>query len=399
MAKTGEVAITVGGVEQPPDVDPGWTVPRHPSLAAALAAFQANRPTLTKTNPVDVVKDGRKLYSYSYADLADVEETVLPLLGAQGIAWHCHTEFTNGTLMLVCTLEHASGDMRSSVFPIQAKLTDPQGMGSYLTYFQRYALMMITGVHAAGEDDDGRRAQDSGRNSREEPPAPRQEQQERPAARRGTRQGAADDYARELLTKPLADLPSVWTNIEAGGHVGDKPTPPATQGILDHLKGAEIPSGTMPARYLAMATGTLANIAAFRLILDTWQAETFGSVVRMTAVADALHDLVGQQPRFADMTLVGGPNLSDHVAEAYLAMSRQAGSDPAQNDPPWVASGGPINRPTETVGDIGQYESGGPNTPYDVQMDQTHGARTVEPWDHPDSTLHEGDRPAVLEGT
>jgi hypothetical protein len=339
----------------------------YPNLPGALAAFQAGRPTLTKTNPVDVIKEGRKLYSYSYADLADVEEAVIPLLGAVGIAWHCHTEYSNGNLLLVCSLEHESGDLRSSVFPLQVKLTDAQGMGSYLTYFQRYALMMMTGVHAAGEDDDGQHS--AGRQERFEDAVPRQ--QERPAQVRGTRQGAADDYAKELISAPLEELPKVWVNVEAGGHAGDKPTPAAAEAIRNHLAGAEFPPESEPGRQLPMATGPLAQIAVFRLIADGWTAAQFHVLSRAVAADAAYIELAKLQPNFGKIKLTNGQRLGDWLSDIAVTLTREANSDPQQNDaPPWVVDADPPYGKLDQAPDISTYDD-----------------------------AEDNDRPAVLEGT
>ena len=58
-----------------------------PKLNAALAAFQAEAPTIVK-DEVGVIpgKDGKQGYKSRYADLATVNAVVLPLLGKHGLS-------------------------------------------------------------------------------------------------------------------------------------------------------------------------------------------------------------------------------------------------------------------------------------------------------------------------
>lgn len=312
---------------------------RHHNLAAALAAFQADRPTLTKTNPVDVIKEGRKLYSYSYADLADVEEVVLPLLGAHGLAWHCHTEAAGREMRLVCTLEHESGDMRSSAFPLDVKLTDPQGMGSYLTYFQRYALMMMTGVHAAGEDDDGQRAQAVGRQE------PEHRRQDRPDPGPGTRQGGADEAAKALVNSPLDRLPQIWERVIANGVAGNTLSPQTKQGFRDYLAGQDIdPVSTVGIMASMVADGSVRAVAAFRLAREASEAVT---EQQAAAVDKAYMAMCRADQQFSGLRVPGGDTLGDYVALHAAAkrrepwdatpQERQANSDPEVTPgPPWA---------------------------------------------------------------
>jgi hypothetical protein len=72
-------------------------------------------------------------------------------------------------------LMHSSGEWISGVLEIKPVKTDPQGIGSALTYARRYGLMAMIGI--APEDDDGNAASQSNKQLKEaRPPA-----QSRPA--------------------------------------------------------------------------------------------------------------------------------------------------------------------------------------------------------------------------
>ncbi len=129
------------------------TRPRHATLAAALAAVQAELPKLTKGSTANT-----GTYSYRYVDLADVSATILPLLGKHGLAFTAEpTMDEGGRFVLRYTLMHAAGEQRVGLYPLPSS-GKPQDIGSHITYARRYALCSVTGI-AADEDDDGKAAQ------------------------------------------------------------------------------------------------------------------------------------------------------------------------------------------------------------------------------------------------
>jgi hypothetical protein len=130
-----------------PDTIPGARI------AAALAKFQSDLPKVTKGQEADVKsKEGKKLYSYKYADLAELSAVVLPALAAQGIAWTCPTVMTDRGLILRGQLIHESGELLDAVWPLP-NTADSKALGGAVTYGRRYLLSTLTGV-AAEEDND-----------------------------------------------------------------------------------------------------------------------------------------------------------------------------------------------------------------------------------------------------
>lgn len=130
------------------------------SLAAALAAFQAELPKVPKTKTAVVQhKDGGGSHRYNYADLADFSTIVLPLLAKHGLSFSSlPTLDEGGRLVLEYTLRHSGGDSVTGRYPLGSGTS--QQIGSAITYARRYALSAITGV-AADEDDDGKAANDA----------------------------------------------------------------------------------------------------------------------------------------------------------------------------------------------------------------------------------------------
>lgn len=127
------------------------------TLAAALSLVQAKLPVIHKGSTAIVKTKAGGEYKYGYANLADMAPVVYPLLGEFGLAFVCVPTLRNNVYMLVGRLEHTSGETRSGVFPLPRD-TDPQTLGSAMTYGRRYLLGCLTGVVTGDEDDDGAQA-------------------------------------------------------------------------------------------------------------------------------------------------------------------------------------------------------------------------------------------------
>lgn len=129
------------------------------SLAAALAAFQAELPRVEKGNTAKV-KTEKASYSYRYADLAEISPIVLPLLAKHGLAWATYPTLKgDGRFVLVYELSHITGECKSGEYPLPDSKASPQVLGSAITYARRYALCAVTGVAPGGDDDDAAEAQ------------------------------------------------------------------------------------------------------------------------------------------------------------------------------------------------------------------------------------------------
>jgi hypothetical protein len=136
-------------------------MPKHDSLAAALAAFQAELPKLRKDETAKVKgesADGKPVnYSYGYADLAQVAEAVSMCLGQHGMAFTAFpTVGDGGGFGLEYSLMHEGGEERKGWWPLPDPMrTKPQQLGSAITYARRYAQMAVTNTFPDKEDDDG----------------------------------------------------------------------------------------------------------------------------------------------------------------------------------------------------------------------------------------------------
>lgn len=123
------------------------TVKKHENLVAALAAFQADLPTvsLDSTNPH---------FKSKFTSLGNLTTTVFPKLAEHGLVYSATSSVRDDGRMIVKAqlLHEGSDDWLDAEFPVTQ--TDPQKIGSAVSYYRRYGLAMLTGV-VADQDDDG----------------------------------------------------------------------------------------------------------------------------------------------------------------------------------------------------------------------------------------------------
>ena len=111
-------------------------------LAAALCAVQGElKPAIKQAdNP---------FFKSKYVDLLGVWEAIRPLLAKNGLSVvQTFTASADGPT-IVTTLMHKSGQWVSSELFLKPAKSDPQGVGSAITYGRRYALAAMVGVVAA----------------------------------------------------------------------------------------------------------------------------------------------------------------------------------------------------------------------------------------------------------
>jgi hypothetical protein len=123
-------------------------------LAKALAIAQGEIQNAKKDSE-------NPFFKSKYADLAAVREAIQAPFAKNGLAvsQFPRTVFTDDTTIvsIETILTHASGEWLSGELAAIPTKTDPQGIGSCLTYLRRYALSAIAGV-ASEVDDDGNAA-------------------------------------------------------------------------------------------------------------------------------------------------------------------------------------------------------------------------------------------------
>lgn len=182
----------------------------HDTLRRALAAFQAEMPTIRKGQTASVRSD-KGSYTYDYADLSDVTEKAMPLLGRHGLFFSARPTLEGSAFALQYELGHES-DVEGTqairgVYPLPTP-SNPQAMGSAITYARRYVLCAVTGIAPGGDDDDASLAQYS---------APAQRPASAPAQRPAAPAAPRRNFAAEasLASNDHAALTALWQEARA----------------------------------------------------------------------------------------------------------------------------------------------------------------------------------------
>lgn len=119
------------------------------SLSAALAKAQSEIENASKNaaNPH---------FRSRYADLAEILNTVRPVLSANGLSVIQSPSYADGVASVTTRMMHSSGEWVESTASAPVSKPDAQGIGSATTYLRRYALAGFAGI--AQEDDDANAA-------------------------------------------------------------------------------------------------------------------------------------------------------------------------------------------------------------------------------------------------
>jgi len=194
-------------------------------LYTALLAVQSEAPTLPK--------DGVNPHFRSrYTPLDTIVEKIGPLLAKHGLVWTalpCRDE--DGQPALRYRLIHAaSGEQLEGVMPLLLTKTDPQGMGSGLTYARRYSLCAVLNL-VADEDDDGSTASQGGGSAASKATAKAPQASQRPATAK--QQGKLNAlFAAAELPAEAAKALVLWTS---GQPIQDRLSSKQASALIDAL--------------------------------------------------------------------------------------------------------------------------------------------------------------------
>jgi hypothetical protein len=125
------------------------------AFTAAMAAFKANPPEILKNKQVEFSD-----VKYKHATLDQVTSVLGKALSEHGLSFRWDTKQENNQITVTCILTHVLGHKESVTLSAQpdtsGKKNSIQGVGSTVSYLQRYTLMAITGSASQDMDDDGR---------------------------------------------------------------------------------------------------------------------------------------------------------------------------------------------------------------------------------------------------
>lgn len=159
-----EKGITGADLKEIMDLQERWESNQaRKAFDLALANAQAEIPTIVKNRLVHFeAKNGGKDTSYRHEDLAEIVETIRPILHKHGLAHRFMTkqDMANGGLITVTCLITGHGHREETPLssgPDQngSGMNNLQRIASAVTYLERYTLKAALGL-AASHDDDAR---------------------------------------------------------------------------------------------------------------------------------------------------------------------------------------------------------------------------------------------------
>lgn len=130
---------------------------RNQELYKALLLAKTDLPVIEKRRTARIQTNNGPAYSYSYADLADIDQEVTPVLASHDLMmdFEMH-DAEDGTPILTGMLIHPeSAGFKTSEWKVTGRT--PQDQGASITYGRRYLTGILTGL-ITDEDTDGRQA-------------------------------------------------------------------------------------------------------------------------------------------------------------------------------------------------------------------------------------------------
>lgn len=126
----------------------------------ALAAFQAECPSVPRSSRATITTKSGGQYGYSYAELDTIAKTVRPILERHGLSytWDSVLE-PNGLVRCTCTVRHVAGHSQSASFsaPTESSsaMSGAQKHAAALTFARRQSLIQVLGLTTCDPDTDG----------------------------------------------------------------------------------------------------------------------------------------------------------------------------------------------------------------------------------------------------
>jgi len=120
----------------------------------AMAAAKSELKPIKKNREVS---HGVGKTSYKFADLAEIERSVVPILSDHGLSYRFRTQVNDKQIVVTCIVSHQDGHSEENSLPASADTSGAksaiQALGSTVTYLQRYSLNAALGLSASDDDD------------------------------------------------------------------------------------------------------------------------------------------------------------------------------------------------------------------------------------------------------
>jgi hypothetical protein len=181
------------------------------ALADALSKAQGEFESVAKGESAEIPgKEGKRGYSYKYADLPSIVDAVRPTLAKHGLSVSQFPVLGPGGASLTTQLMHSSGEwMRGTIdLPVGPNVT-AQALGSALTYLRRYCFGGVLGIVTDADDDGAKATSDRGGESRAREP--------QQTTRRSAPSSTSDTPTTEITTPQMNAIRSMCNRLDVKG--------------------------------------------------------------------------------------------------------------------------------------------------------------------------------------
>lgn len=124
----------------------------------ALSNFQRACPPIKKNRTAKIATKGGGGYSFTYAELDEIEPHIKPYLEQFGFSYTFDTNVDDKGVLLtnICTLLHENGHSRSSKFTLpianESGMSPQQKVGAANTYAKRQTLAAVLGLNVTDKE-------------------------------------------------------------------------------------------------------------------------------------------------------------------------------------------------------------------------------------------------------
>lgn len=177
--------------------------------SAAMARFQAECPSIKKSSTAQITTNSGSKFSYTFAELGEIAQTVNPLLAKHGLSytWDATVDEKGANLTCVCTVRHENGHSETSRITVPtgspSAMSNQQKVGAALTFARRLSLTSALGLTSTDDDVDGK---DLGGGSSNEPIT--EKQADNLSARLAAVNGDLARFLKLFDVPTLADIPA-----------------------------------------------------------------------------------------------------------------------------------------------------------------------------------------------
>ena len=128
----------------------------------AMVAFQSNPPNIGKDKHVEF-KTAKGTTKYNHASLPNVVKKIEEALSKHNFSVSFPGTSDKTEISVTCKITHIMGHSEETTLKSASDLTGGknaiQGIGSAMSYLQRYALLSLTGLATFDMDDDGKKSE------------------------------------------------------------------------------------------------------------------------------------------------------------------------------------------------------------------------------------------------